>query len=424
MITKSDYTSQAKNALKHLRNYCVPYNLELPAMINDFGANPFWLTDKGLEPLYFVISYILRKYSHKDAELGQFVNISAELMRERFGTTNKLIGKKQYLNVPAIELLTSLGIIQFNPKYSNGANAFCMSYRLTKSFCTTIHKTISYGFRSNPKEVNKLLDKIKKPVFALPVMDAIYENIGRMTLMENQYIKMVEEIGDNDSLQCRMKYAMQDFLNGSYRIKLGTNQNRVYHVLNTSPTEFRSCFSLNGEELVEVDIRACQPVLLLSLCKNWELPEVEIEDYKKVLSGDFYSELSPETTRDEAKDAFLKFAFYQYAKHSPELVARRIEASPLARAFVSRFPSIAALIIKRSKKLQTLSSYLQNFESEICIYTVGDTLAKNGIFFVPIHDGYMCRKEEAAYIADLIKAEILKQLNFIPVVCLDGSPTP
>jgi len=103
----------------------VPRSLELETRIIDAGFID-WLEPARIEKLLWLISKICKAwYLNETTNVGCFVNIPSKLIRKKLHW--RFAGE-------AVEVLTALGIVETNGKYSVGAGGFSKSFRLAKEF--------------------------------------------------------------------------------------------------------------------------------------------------------------------------------------------------------------------------------------------------------------------------------------------------
>lgn len=392
-------------ALDYVDSYYIPENIDLIALAAETG--------KSYEGCLFVISYIKHHYmfvNNPNAyandenlnELNYFVNIGRDTLVKRLG------GK--YLS--ALKTLESLRIIRINPKYQAGS--FSKSYKLTKDYAFSQTVKLSFNKRLTGQRLEIFLREQKRFIRSLnPVQKAIWDNLTQLTIdaaavriaLSSPAVTSKEKKRRN-----RLRVASERIADKDLYLHEGVNQRRIYHILTQSPRELRDCVRLNGKTLTTLDVRSCQPVLLLALMDG--ISETEISDYKAALDIDIYSSLSSNTFRDDAKKDFLRFAFYEYVGKTDERKTTRLAMSEFARTFCARFPEITAWITKQVG----LACRLQDLEAEICVYEVGAQLARAQTFFITIHDGFLMKDEDADAAIPLLEQAIRARTNYTPTI--------
>ena len=177
-------------------------------------------------------------------------------------------------------------------------------------------------------------------------------------------------------------------MNGDVTFKIDTTAGRFHSNLTNMPRGLRKYLRINGEQLVEIDIRNCQPflsILLLTnpskvsgMTKNPELSELllrlkvqQTPDVKQfidlVVSGQFYEFLTnefilagitlpedPKERRDAVKKQVLRilFAKNKLPKNETNRKARQV--------FINRFPKVHSIFSKvrgndRGSKIKKIS---------------------------------------------------------------------
>lgn len=164
---------------------------------------------------------------------------------------------------------------------------------------------------------------------------------------------------------------------------------RLYsNVTNMSSSLFSYIKKKNN--LIEFDVKNCQPYLIYRLSKNQFGELSDIEKFGDLcLKGEIYDLFAKKLgcDRKKAKNKLLTY-FY-----SPQNEVYNIE---IRKIFESQFPSILMLIdIIKDKNYKELAYVMQRTEAEIFINNLGPKLSDEGIFHVTKHDSVICRREDA-----------------------------
>jgi len=247
---------------------------------------------------------------------------------------------------------------------------------------------------------------------------------------------------------------------------------RYHSFMTTASKRVRPYFRYKGKELLEIDIRCCQPTLSLILFEDWfyekesdrmtlkrileldrlsgqvrgkiddtilykiskTLQSVDREQLKfykaLVLEGRLYewimeimeTELGQIITRDEAKESFC-FALYSNLQNT---------VPPTARDKTKKHNEIKKLIVKRLPTLfnvfnqfkalgnEVLPILLQRVESYIIIDRVAKLMPRN-IPFWTVHDSILTLKNFTEEVKKLIEEECYLATGLMPYVRVKGN---
>jgi hypothetical protein len=179
---------------------------------------------------------------------------------------------------------------------------------------------------------------------------------------------------------------------------------RVHNNFVNAPSKIRETMTIpTGEQLVNVDIRCSQPLMLAIILKNEfagaSMPPKMLDYIQECEQGTLYETLASKagiaaiSDRKKFKRNFFKKVLYgrnENATRSPEWAA-----------FASLYPDVAAYIVTaKAANYKALSHALQRQESEIIIDGVFGGLAADyypaDYFALPIHDSIVvCKSNEA-----------------------------
>ena len=169
-----------------------------------------------------------------------------------------------------------------------------------------------------------------------------------------------------------------------FNVRYGDSSKRLFHTVIRMVKEARVNLILEptGESLVYFDITACYPNLLPYWATNIE----EKNRLVQVLKDDFYGVLAKHSsttrTRDELKRIVSRFLCHQ--EHpSNNVMGQWLEI---------HCPILFASIC--SKKSMALE--LQNLEAGIFVERLGNWALLQRKWFVPMHDGFLCRVHDGA----------------------------
>jgi len=200
-----------------------------------------------------------------------------------------------------------------------------------------------------------------------------------------------------------------------YFIEVGRKSGRVYYNLTSLPSELRQAMCpIEGENIVEIDIRNCQPGLFTKFLKqNFDLVNDNDAEYADVHTfmnltrdGQLYDYLMEKwaiTDRNSFKKTFFKSVFY----------CRRQSnfTNPLSILFQQEFPNVWDLVVKmKETNYKNLSIQLQKLESDIVVYGVLHQIMKEkpDLWVLPIHDSLVCLESSRKYVENKLRKELKK----------------
>jgi len=169
-----------------------------------------------------------------------------------------------------------------------------------------------------------------------------------------------------------------------FNVRYGDSSKRLFHTVIRMVKEARVNLILEptGESLLYYDITACYPNLLT----YWATKIEEKNRLVQVLKDDFYGGLAKHSsttrTRDELKRIVSRFLCH------PEHPSINVMGQWMEQNCPILFASIC------SKKSMALE--LQNLEADIFVEGLGNWALLQRKWFVPMHDGFLCRVHDGA----------------------------
>jgi hypothetical protein len=367
-----------------------PKYLDLQALIENKAPpdKPRWNDPDMIRAAELLIDCICRAYKSQKITGKPFVPIASSHLKQLCGRDKN----RAWRYKEVVTMLECVGVIEENPRYSSGFagnEGFTKSYKLARAY----HRGIQLGMTAHLVKSKARIGKDKsKPRNELE--NAVAANVARLRVDWDAIGASIRRPGMTMERKVRIVEDANKIEMGLVDLSAGRTQRRLYHVMNRAARETRDAVRLHGERLVDLDVKSCQPVLLLLLC-----PDEERERYKEILRGDVYG-LSG-SDRETAKSEFGRFAFGKYRNKNS-----------FGEAFTSMFPRFAEAIRRFDG---SLCRYLQDEEAAICVHGVGARLLQQGIFWIGIHDGFMVREQDAALVGAIIQEEFAKQIPDFPV---------
>jgi len=169
-----------------------------------------------------------------------------------------------------------------------------------------------------------------------------------------------------------------------FNVRYGDNSKRLFHTVIRMVKEARANLMLDRsiESICYFDITACYPNLL----PYWAVDIQEKSLLVQVLKDDFYGVLAKHSsttrTRDELKRIVSRFLCH------PDHPSNNVMGQWMEQNCPILFASICA---KKSMALE-----LQNLEAGIFVERLGNLALLQLKWFVPMHDGFLCRVHDGA----------------------------
>ncbi len=206
----------------------------------------------------------------------------------------------------------------------------------------------------------------------------VLENLNRLTVR-----KRLVQIDSIERRALALEYSKWVY-HKRFNVRYGDNSNRLFHTVIRMVKEARVNLILEptGESLVYFDVTACYPNLL----PYWATDTQEKSRLVQVLKDDFYAVLAKHSsttrTRDELKQIVSRFLCH------PDHPSNNVMGQWLETNCPILFASICA---KKSIALE-----LQNLEADIIVERLGNWALLQRKWFVPMHDGFLCRFNDGA----------------------------
>ena len=169
-----------------------------------------------------------------------------------------------------------------------------------------------------------------------------------------------------------------------FNVGYGETSKRLFHTVIRMVKESRLNLMLEptGESLLYFDITACYPNLL----PYWATDTQEKSLLVQVLKDDFYGVLAKHSLATRSRDD-LKRIVSRFLCH-PEHPSNNVMGQWMEQNCPILFASIC------SKKSMALE--LQNLEADIFVELLGNWALLQRKWFVPMHDGFLCRVYDGA----------------------------
>lgn len=283
-------------------------------------------------------------------------------------------------------------LIEVNDSYKIGS--FPKSYRLSQ-----YARELPWGMKLCKKPY-VIKPNAETPKSESPLLQFVINNLSQLSFNES-----LDQSMYGPEIDFLIQETRIQLLEKRFKVSRGDNSGRLFHPLTQCKREARQFFGLDGEALIEGDIKSCFPVLLASRLYGVESALAEYSKYSNLLlHDDIYSFLCPNRNRDAVK----RHLQYVLARDPYGTISATIENN-LSEHFPILYESIAI-------KGKDNPIALQSYEAKLMIDgVVSDCMAADR-FIIPIHDGFLCRASDYPAIKALAQAIFKKEVGFAPKI--------
>ena len=206
----------------------------------------------------------------------------------------------------------------------------------------------------------------------------VLENLKQLTVRKN-----LVHIDNIERRAMALEYSKWVY-HKRFNVGYGDNSNRLFHTVIRMVKEARVNLMLDRsiESICYFDITACYPNLL----PYWATDTQEKIRLVEVLKDDFYGVLAAYSKSNHSRDE-LKRIVSRFLCH-PDHPSNNV----MGQWMESNCPILFASIC--SKKSMALE--LQNLEADIFVERLGNLALLQLKWFVPMHDGFLCRVQDGA----------------------------
>lgn len=350
--------------------------------------------------------------------------------------------------------LREVGVILRSGRYVKGVK--CYKYNFAPEYQSKYHSIHLRNTRLVHRIERIRAKRLKASEKQIAGHSDQIKNLRSLTITDG-YLEFINVNYSADTHKFNLaQSAATRIMNGDVTFKIDTTAGRFHSNLTNMPRGLRKYLRINGEQLVEIDIRNCQPflsILLLTnpskvsgMTKNPELSELllrlkvqQTPDVKQfidlVVSGQFYEFLTnefilagitlpedPKERRDAVKKQVLRilFAKNKLPKNETNRKARQV--------FINRFPKVHSIFSKvrgndrgsKIKKYPRFAILLQRIEA----YLILDVIIKRiyadlpGTIAVTIHDSILTGEttNRVNQILKIMSDELFNYVGYAPQI--------
>lgn len=404
------------------------------------------LDDKILDKIYVFLNTLQQKYYFNKKSYVQYHNISSNFLKTLFGKF-KIEDCDKYKEYNyAIELLESLKVIKVNNSYSNSENK-----SFTKSYCINFYHNLykknlfNYNLFLNIKlnynilynNINKLFSsstsyvskienteftiiKVSKKIYNKPseALKKKYKEID--TLIVEQQTNLLKRLEINIPKSLDVSVFQYEFIEKIKNKEIYCFQDdfsgRLHSNITSLRKEYRDYLTIDGEKLIEIDIRNSQSVFLAKRIKKELGSNISYNQYEFIKEAekgtlyDFIADLiiskekdlrDHDEVREEVKLNLQKLYFSDDYKH----------ISKFHKLFKDMFPDVLTFINTIKSKSSTggkeFACLLQSLEKRTILNIILPKAYELGIDALTIHDSFLVKVSQAKELELIIKEEEL-----------------
>jgi hypothetical protein len=362
----------------------------------------------------FLKLVFLKQTSEYNSENMGYINLASNILKNKFGTSQA--------NAPLyykyiITSLHSIGLIEIDHRYfANKGNGKTKGYRIVLNAPHVMQAVEAANDFTDDKFRND---------------DPAHQfQLKKLQIDEWKYLFIANLLKISERNQALFVYNYWKIK--KYYTKVDPN-GRIHSLLTIMPKELRCAFTVEGKAIHEVDLHACQPMLLLVAVKeklNYRkripssLEELmtqhfELKEYvDRIQSGTFYEHLYrlyyniKKAPINKEKMADFKIGLFKDIFFSD--IKKDVEIKKRCKIFSQVYPIVWEVInqIKADEGYKAIAQTLQRLETEVMNETILRlTQTKPDEFYLRFHDAILCQEAECAFVAEVLNGVVLETID-------------
>jgi hypothetical protein len=357
--------------------------------------------------LYIIFHIRTYPFKHRKYEDGDYIPIKLEYMRNLISS---------HYASKFLKLMVEEGVLDCDDVYEIGIKS--KGYRLT-------HKYRKGNFYLQEMQDIELSNKIKNKLGEitdeiLSRKDAYSYVTKCMQLLDMDYNK-ANSVLKTLPINLRKKSKMMIDIFETKFATIDKTANRLHNNLTNLSTSLRNTLSIKNKQLVQCDLKNCQPLLFrVYLNKYPHIPREELDKYLDVVCNigfyEFFAEKLYIKLTEKNRIAFKKKIF------GGVLFDRnRKNLSKYEKVFQKEFPIIFyCMRDMKSDNYKDIPISLQKLESQYIFHCV-DKLSKEneGIELLTIHDSIVTTEGNERLVYDLMITEFQKMFSITPKIKIE-----
>ena len=308
---------------------------------------------------------------------------------------------------PLLQALRKAGYIRCDGLYIPGEKSY--GYRLTKA---ALRHRLVFARLSGP--MSRRIKMYNPNHRDAPMEAAAHEFIRRslheLTVVDSVWNLLLHEKIRLSAAELQRAWSLRVIESGQTQISVSDRTGRLFSTFTSVASDMRPYLRLRGQHCAEVDVGACQPLLLSTLYPAESEEKTRYLDL--VTSGRFYETLQGDCQQNHKTRSNFKVSLMVEV-----LFGERDSRGPIWKAFATRFPQLAQLRKDFGTSSQ-LALHLQKMEASIVIEKVVPRLAEelDGRPVLTLHDAIFCIDRDATFVAAVMLEEFERFLGITPVV--------
>lgn len=371
--------------------------------VNNIG---YWQHEKFLEKCsgFLKIIYTKQIFQQKIYE-DDFIPLMSTITASYLGSNKD---RKPVYYKYIIDTLETIGMIEVDHRYVAGnGNGKAKRYKLLLK-------------NPNVKVDEEVTNEVKR---ILRVDDDEHvESMKRITVNEQLFILIGNII---NPIKRDRGFNLLDYWNSGILPSVIDDNNRVHSLLTQLGREYRCALSVDGKQIFEVDISACQPFLFLKIVTN----ELNYKKkYKKTLTelGVIYRDINHYITLIK-NNFFYEYLYRKFKKNKNGVIiksdlsdfkinilsevffSKKSNERGIRRVFKDEFPTIYGIIlkIKSNNGYKAIANDLQKLESEL-MNEIIDKIKDKVDWQIRLHDAILCTKAHTSFVQKIMSDSLSK----------------
>jgi len=302
-------------------------------------------------------------------------------------------------------------------KEVNGVKTVTTSRRVVKSIINNKkrkYENLSKEARQLLKNLQKTKIKISKEKYKIITETKYKEYVSRCNTIGGQltfdeyshtmeYVwNLIQRFNESDTDDELLDFVSEDNFG-----------HRIHSLISLVPTILREFIEIDGEETVEIDLKASQPTILATVLKN----SIGKNDFTTAVTEneDIYTDLQDKLHLNNRRSA--KVAMFEMMFGSTKGKGQKIFDMyyPQAGRVIKQIKSKKNIHNPSKKKYSNLAFLMQRTERAI-FGEIWNELAKQNIIYLTVHDSIICKKSESEKVITIMESVLSKHIDKFQVV--------
>lgn len=384
------------------------YNtIQLNNKLDDILRNFDFKKDFKSHLLYVIFHIRTYPFKHRSFEDGDFIPIKLEYLRNLISS---------HYASRFLKLMVSEGVLDCDYVYEIGVKStgyrISDKYRNGKFYLEEMKDVdLSNKIKNKLSEItNEVLKRKDSYSYVTKCMQSLNMDYNKATIILNEM-----------PLNLRRKSKMMVDIFDTKFATIDDTANRLHNNLTNLSTDLRKTLSINGNQLVQCDLKNSQPLLFrFHLNKYPHIPKKELDKYLDVVCNygfyEFFADKLCIKLTDKNRVAFKKKIF------GGVLFDRnRKNLSKYEKVFEKEFPIIFyCMRDMKSDNYKDIPIALQKLESQYIFHCV-DILSKENkdIELLTIHDSIVTAVGKEQIVYDVMVDEFKKMFDITPKIKIE-----